>query len=129
MLMLVAFFCGGCCAPTQTERIENTVIVHDTVKVFVPSDTQFDTVYVSNGQGESERYIVKIDTVKVLIKGKGRIIYVPRIDTVLQTIYKTTVEKGFFDGISLKQIVIGAFILIVLGLVFSILRVMGVFNK
>ena len=39
------------------------------------------------------------------------------------------VEKSFFDGITLKQIVIGAFILIVLGLVFSILRVLGVFNR
>ena len=48
----------------------------------------------------------------------------------LNTTIKTeSVEKSFFDGITLKQIVIGAFILIVLGLVFSILRVFGVFNK
>lgn len=126
--MLFLVLLAGCCSSPRIERETKYEIVHDTVKVFVPADVQFDTVFISEQEGENERYIVKVDTLKVLIKGKERIVYVPRIDTV-KIVHETIVEKGFFDGITLRQIFIGSFVILMIGIVFGILRYFGVFNR
>ena len=129
--IFLAIVCNGCGNCPPIERETKYEIVHDTVKVSIPSDVQFDTVYVNNGSGESERYIVRIDTVKVLIKGKERIIYVPRIDTVTQTIYRE-VQRDFFDTIydwiSLKKLAILLLCVVFVSFVGWILRLFGVFR-
>lgn len=122
-LFLFALLLYGCCSPKETIR---TVIETDTITVTLPADIVYDTVAIDNGAGESVRYVVKVDTVykKVYIKGKEKIIQVPIIDTV-RIVEQVPVEKSFFDGITLKQILIGCSILLVGVILFRLLKVIG----
>lgn len=103
----LALLLAGCCpdAVTKTE----TIIHIDTVQVQIPADVQFDTIRIDNGSGESEKFIVRVDTLykNVFVKGKERIVYVPQIDTVIRT--ETTVQPDFWD-MALSEIVFSGLI-------------------
>lgn len=97
---LFALLLIGCACPEPTTRTVTEFRI-DTVRVTLPGDTEFDTVFVNNGAGESVKYIVRIDTARVFIKGKERIVEVPVHDTV-QVITTVEKEREFFD-ITLKE--------------------------
>lgn len=120
LLFLLILMMWGCATPEQIiqSTIDNVIRV-DTVKVTLPQETVFDTVYINNGQGESIKYIVRTDSVRVYVKGKERIIYVPVVDTVTitRTEIKTVESDDFFRGVNFMTILytligIGAFALL-----------------
>lgn len=84
LFLSLIFF--GCCCPRDAITRVDTIVRVDTVQVMIPAETVFDTVHVTDGQGESIRYIVKVDTLfkTVFIKGKERIVKVPQIDTLIR---------------------------------------------
>lgn len=86
-------FIVGCSCPEQVTKTE-FIIKNDTLRIIVPQDSLFDTIYVNNLQGESVKYIVKVDTLwkKVMVKGKTDTIRVIVRDTV--TINETKIVKS-----------------------------------
>jgi hypothetical protein len=115
---LIVFLLIGCSPEKEIQRVIDTVIRYDTVKVTLPQDVVFDTVYINReGEGENVRYVVKVDTVKVLIKGKERIVKVPVTDTVIvtQVIEKVKEESTFEKFETMIYTVLG--VSVVVGLI------------
>jgi len=107
-ITLLALVCGGCSATPESviqSTIDN-VIRYDTIRVTLPQDVRYDTVYLNNGAGESIKYIVRVDTHKVFIKSKEKIVYVPVVDTVTvtRTEVKTVESNDFFRGVTLMAV-------------------------
>jgi hypothetical protein len=97
----------GCSTPQSViqSTIDN-VIRYDTIRVALPQETVFDTVYINNGQGESVKYIVRTDSVRVYIRGKEKIIYVPVTDTI--TVTKTEIKTVESDDLTIKEMFLWA---------------------
>ena len=103
ILILSAILLTSCCPETVTKS--ETIIKTDTVTVYKQGQT--DTVTLNNWNGESIRYIVKVDTLlkRVFVHSKPETLKVTIRDTV--TITNTmTKEKSFTDGITLKDVMI-----------------------
>ena len=126
LIIALSLLLIGCSAEKEINRVIETIVKRDTIRVQMPA--QFDTVVIHDGQGETIKYIVKVDTHKVYITAKPKIIETVRLDTIVHTIYRevTKQDDGFFQGIKLTDILIGALILIVLGGIGFILRQFGV---
>ena len=110
----------GCC-PSVTTKTEY-ITKYDTVTVF--KDGRIDTVTLRNDfTGENIRYIVRVDTLlkKVFINAKPETLKVIIRDTV--TINNTVVkDDGFFQGITLKDIMIFIGVLFGLALVINLIK-------
>jgi hypothetical protein len=113
----------GCC--TQPEIQRETVIETriDTVRVIIPADNDYSLITLdSTGFGENEKYEVRIDTVWkskiVYVKGKADTLKVPVIDTLWkEKIVYTKDNEGFFDGVTLKDIMLFIGVIVTLGFI------------
>ena len=117
LLLSVLFY--GCCCPKEVTTERETLVRIDTVQVKLPAEVQFDTVFVRNGEGESVKYIVRVDTVtqRVCVKGKERIVQVAQIDTVFREKVTVKVSESWYSNLWAK---VGGVLLIVLLIIIAI---------
>jgi hypothetical protein len=115
---MIALMCSGCCPDISKEpsvRIDTLTVYkegqHDTLAI-----VRTDTVW----SAENNRYIVRIDTVfkRITVYRKPDTLRIPYPDTVI--VYRETKSTSFLDGITLKQILIGGSIIVVIGLAFAL---------
>jgi len=121
-LTLIAVLNSGCASPASVvDRTIQNVIRVDTLQV-IKKETKYDTVWITNGNGESIRYIVKTDTLwkRIMIKSKPDTIYVPITDTV--TVTRTEIKTVESDDLSTREMFYYAFGLVGMILLVTVLR-------
>ena len=102
--LLFTMLIVGCC-PKPVMQVRT-----DTLKVYQPATN--DTLYLVQNDpvwtAGNDRYDIRIDTVlkKIYVHGKPDTLKVPYADSILVYRDNPNAEKSFFDGLTLKQILI-----------------------